>query len=52
MYKQIGDIINESAKNDNVRMLVLTGVGDFFTSGNEFNVALLEDLEKSVRKFK
>ncbi|XP_043468004.1 enoyl-CoA delta isomerase 2-like isoform X2 [Leptopilina heterotoma] len=52
MYKQIGDIINESAKNDNVRMLVLTGVGDFFTSGNEFNVALLEDVEKSVRKFK
>ncbi|XP_051165537.1 enoyl-CoA delta isomerase 3, peroxisomal-like [Leptopilina boulardi] len=52
MYKQLGDIINESAKNNDIRMLVLTGAGDFFTSGNEFNVSLMGDVEGSTRKFK
>lgn len=52
MYKELGDVINDSSKNDDIQMVVLTGTGDFFTSGNEFNVSLLENTKRSVQTFK
>ncbi|XP_035743001.1 enoyl-CoA delta isomerase 2-like isoform X2 [Vespa mandarinia] len=38
MYQEIENILNDSSKNDSIHMVVLTGAGDFFTSGNDINV--------------
>ena len=36
MYQELTDILNDSSKNEKVQMLVLTGSGDFYCSGNDF----------------
>ncbi|XP_011501039.1 PREDICTED: enoyl-CoA delta isomerase 2, mitochondrial [Ceratosolen solmsi marchali] len=36
MYKDIIKILNESANNDAVTTVVITGNGDFYSSGNDF----------------
>lgn len=35
MYQNITRILNEDAKNDNIVLTILTGNGDFFSSGND-----------------
>lgn len=40
MYKDLVQILNKSAVNDAVRILVITGSGDFYSSGNDFFSAL------------
>lgn len=37
MYISIVNILDDMSKDDSVRMVVLTGAGDFFTSGNDFS---------------
>ncbi|XP_015191194.1 PREDICTED: enoyl-CoA delta isomerase 2, mitochondrial [Polistes dominula] len=38
MYKEITNILNNSSKDDSINMVVLTGTGHFFTSGNDLNI--------------
>ncbi|KAL2736633.1 hypothetical protein V1477_013142 [Vespula maculifrons] len=38
MYQEIENILNDSSKNDSINMVVLTGTGDFFTSGNDISM--------------
>lgn len=42
MYRQIAKIIRESAKNETVHALVMTGNGDFYSSGNDFVSYMME----------
>uniref|UniRef100_A0A6P7GZP6 Enoyl-CoA delta isomerase 2, mitochondrial n=1 Tax=Diabrotica virgifera virgifera TaxID=50390 RepID=A0A6P7GZP6_DIAVI len=37
MYLRIGEILNEDAKNDEIVVTILTGAGDYFTSGNDLS---------------
>ncbi|XP_066584955.1 enoyl-CoA delta isomerase 2-like isoform X2 [Prorops nasuta] len=37
MYKELTDLINNSANDDTVNVLILTGTGDFFCSGNDLS---------------
>lgn len=39
MYQEIENILNNSSKNDSIHMVVLTGAGDFFTSGNDIKTS-------------
>ncbi|XP_072396299.1 enoyl-CoA delta isomerase 2-like [Diabrotica undecimpunctata] len=39
MYLRIAEIFNEDAKNDEIVVTILTGVGDYFTSGNDLSSA-------------
>lgn len=45
MYQKLIDIFKESANNDNVNALVLTGSGDFYSSGNDFISSLSSSSE-------
>uniref|UniRef100_T1PA59 Enoyl-CoA hydratase/isomerase n=1 Tax=Musca domestica TaxID=7370 RepID=T1PA59_MUSDO len=36
-YKEIGRILRDVAKDDSVTMVVFTGVGDFYTAGNDLS---------------
>lgn len=36
MYQKLSDIFEESARNENIKALVVTGNGDFYSSGNDF----------------
>lgn len=42
MYKDLIKIFDESARNEEVCVLVVTGSGDFYSSGNDF-VSYLTD---------
>lgn len=52
MYKKLADIINGSVENDSICMLVLTGKGDFFSSGNDFSAVMSPDIKNSNQMFK
>ncbi|XP_043264097.1 enoyl-CoA delta isomerase 2 [Colletes gigas] len=55
MYKQLSQILHESIQNDDIRMVVLTGVGNIFSSGNDFSsLGMNEDVdaESSITTFK
>ena len=52
MYKELTDIINNSISNDSVHILVLTGKGDFFCSGNDFSVDTSQNIKTSNELFK
>lgn len=36
IYKRLAVIFHEAANDDDIHALVLTGTGDFFSSGNDF----------------
>lgn len=36
MYRRISDILNTAAQDDNISLIVLTGTGNFYSSGNDF----------------
>lgn len=36
MYNRVRDILNQAAKDDDISVMVLTGTGDFYSSGNDF----------------
>lgn len=42
MYRKLTILLNDSAKNNEVLVFVLTAIGDFFTSGNDINIAAME----------
>ncbi len=35
MYKEVARILNEADKNENILICIITGVGEYFTSGND-----------------
>lgn len=39
MYRRITDILNTAAYDENISMIVLTGTGNFYSSGNDFAFA-------------
>ncbi|CAK9832174.1 Enoyl-CoA delta isomerase 2 [Anthophora retusa] len=46
MYKKIFQILRESIQDDNIYVTVLTGTGEFFSSGNDFSsVFTMQDTE-------
>ncbi|XP_067646419.1 enoyl-CoA delta isomerase 2 [Eurosta solidaginis] len=51
-YVELGRVFRDVATDDDVRTVVLTGKGDFFTSGNDLSVDLseLSDIEKYVKE--
>ncbi|XP_001601941.1 enoyl-CoA delta isomerase 2, mitochondrial [Nasonia vitripennis] len=49
MYTRVIEILNESANNKEVTVLVFTGIGDFYSSGNDFISYLTdESVDSSV----
>ncbi|XP_058801976.1 enoyl-CoA delta isomerase 2 [Phymastichus coffea] len=49
MYLDLTTIITESAKNDAVHALVMTGNGDFYSSGNDFVSYMMESTDIDER---
>lgn len=47
MYIRVKNVMNTAAVDNDVSMLVLTGTGDFFSSGNDFSSAI-EKTEKNT----
>lgn len=37
MYKRVISILNDAATDENISVMVLTGTGDFYSSGNDFS---------------
>ncbi|KAJ8713516.1 hypothetical protein PYW07_013886 [Mythimna separata] len=37
MYKRVSRILNDAATDDSISVMVLTGTGDFYSSGNDFS---------------
>lgn len=55
MYKRILQILHDSVKDSSIYMVVLTGTGNFFCSGNDFISRLSQDnldLQSAVAGFK
>lgn len=48
MYEQLTALLNETAKNDKVLIFVLTGSGDFFSSGNDISSFMTEDVKPTT----
>ena len=44
MYKELTILLNESAKNNQVVIFVLTANGEFFSSGNDLGAAMTPDM--------
>uniref|UniRef100_A0A182K1S9 Enoyl-CoA hydratase n=1 Tax=Anopheles christyi TaxID=43041 RepID=A0A182K1S9_9DIPT len=42
-YKDLGDTLNAANKDDGVHVVVLTGTGDFYSSGNDMVSAVAEE---------
>ncbi|XP_050351408.1 enoyl-CoA delta isomerase 3, peroxisomal [Nymphalis io] len=54
MYIRITKILNDAATDDKISIVVLTGTGDFYSSGNNFNASNdtpTDTLSKSLREF-
>mmetsp|Transcript_47671 Transcript_47671/g.120014 ORF Transcript_47671/g.120014 Transcript_47671/m.120014 type:complete len:274 (-) Transcript_47671:146-967(-) len=52
MYIEVASVLRWAAKNDDIMCLVLTGAGDFYSSGNDLSVfssMAPDDLQKSLR---
>jgi len=43
MFAQLAEILKHADSDDNTRIIVLTGSGDFFTSGNDLNNFNIDD---------
>ncbi|XP_022910117.1 enoyl-CoA delta isomerase 2-like [Onthophagus taurus] len=40
VYKELGKIFNEDAENDKIIVTIITGFGEYFTSGNDFKAIM------------
>ncbi|CAH2002926.1 unnamed protein product [Acanthoscelides obtectus] len=40
MYKQITELLNEDSTNDSIVITIITGNGDYFSSGNDMKLAM------------
>ncbi|XP_053211758.1 enoyl-CoA delta isomerase 2-like isoform X2 [Panonychus citri] len=52
MYHQITKTLNDSANDDNVKMIIITGTGDYFSSGNDltnFQIKPTDDIVKLAK---
>lgn len=52
MYPALIDIFNESAKNEDVKVLVFTGNGEFYSSGNDLGGSASGDVETALGLYK
>ena len=43
MYKELTKVLKESSTNEQVTCLVITGNGDFYSSGNDFSESMMSD---------
>ncbi|XP_066154917.1 enoyl-CoA delta isomerase 3, peroxisomal-like isoform X1 [Euwallacea fornicatus] len=53
MYQKLTQILKEDSQNDNVVLTIITGAGDFYSSGNDFKDNLgngfsLDDVQKLI----
>lgn len=48
MYKEIGDALEEATRSDSVRVVVLTGAGDYYSAGNDLT-NFLQNMVRSRR---
>lgn len=46
MYDEITTSLNNSAKDDSVILTVLTGSGNFYSSGSDFSLDVISDSEQ------
>ncbi|XP_061388170.1 enoyl-CoA delta isomerase 2-like [Musca vetustissima] len=50
-YKEIGRVLREVAKDDSVTVVVFTGVGDFYTAGNDLSAAgNISDMDAYIKE--
>ncbi|KAG5878618.1 hypothetical protein JTB14_019521 [Gonioctena quinquepunctata] len=52
MYRKLGNILNEDAKDDKIVITIITGVGDYFSSGNDLKSSLESDTETGLKTVK
>ncbi|XP_018318123.1 enoyl-CoA delta isomerase 2, mitochondrial [Mycetomoellerius zeteki] len=52
MYKELKMLLNESAKNNEVLIFVLTANGDFFSSGNDISASMESPLDLTFETVK
>lgn len=48
MYAKLSQILHESIQDNNIHMVVLTGIGDYFSSGNDFVSLTMDSIKDSV----
>ncbi|XP_047534847.1 enoyl-CoA delta isomerase 3, peroxisomal [Vanessa atalanta] len=54
IYIRVTKILNDAATDDEILIVVLTGTGDFYSSGNDFNASNdvpVTDLSRNLREF-
>ncbi|XP_066250626.1 enoyl-CoA delta isomerase 3, peroxisomal [Euwallacea similis] len=56
MYQKLTQILKEDSQDDNVVLTIITGTGDFYSSGNDFktnmeDVSSMDDIQKFVEAF-
>ncbi|CAH1155199.1 unnamed protein product [Phaedon cochleariae] len=49
MYQALREILTEDAKNDKIVVTIITGTGDYFTSGNDLKSAMSNPEPKEVK---
>lgn len=47
MYKKLSEILQESIQDSNIQAVTITGSGEFFSSGNDFNSIMVTQDENS-----
>lgn len=40
MYSRLADILNEDAKNDKIVVTIITGAGEYYSSGNDLKSSM------------
>lgn len=54
MMGKIGSTLKESNSDDSTKIITITGVGDFYSSGNDLNNwrgATIPELKENTRKY-
>lgn len=57
MYSRLADILNEDAKNDQIVVTIITGVGEYYSSGNDLKSSMaagaadFEPVRKLIQAF-
>lgn len=50
-YQEIARVLREAAQDDTITMVVFTGVGDFYTAGNDISQSgQIEDMDAYIRE--
>lgn len=51
MYQKVTRILNNAAADDSISVIVLTGTGDFYSSGNDFTKPRQESIKNVLKEF-